>query len=67
MEHMSDEGLFKAIKFQEEFIFCKDCKYFKPFKDAAGYGTCQSNHTFDGAFRGTDYCSYAKAKETTRK
>lgn len=62
MEHMSDDGLFKAIKFSEEFIFCKDCKFFKKFKDAEGYGSCQSNHTFDGAFRETDYCSYAKPK-----
>lgn len=43
-------------------IFCKGCAYFKPFKDAQGYGECQSNHTFDGAFRETDYCSYAKEK-----
>lgn len=42
---------------------CKDCNYFKPFRDARGYGECQSNHTFDGAFRETDYCSYAKPKK----
>lgn len=45
-------------------ISCKDCKYYIPYKDASGYGCCQSNHTFDGAFRGTDFCSYAKPKDT---
>lgn len=49
----------------KRFIFCcKECQYFKPYKDASGYGTCQSKHTFDGAFRETDYCSYAKPKDT---
>lgn len=44
-------------------VLCKDCLYFKPFKDATGYGNCQSNHTFDGAFRESDFCSYAKEKK----
>lgn len=42
---------------------CKDCRYYIPFKDAQGYGSCQANHTFDGAFRDVDYCSYAKKKD----
>ena len=45
-------------------VNCKECDYFKPFKDAKGYGECRSKHTFDGAFRETDFCSYAKFKET---
>jgi len=43
---------------------CKECQYYIPYKDATGYGRCQSNHTFDGAFRDCDYCSYAKPKDT---
>lgn len=41
---------------------CKTCKYYIPFNDASGYGNCQANHTFSGAFKETDYCSYAKEK-----
>ena len=43
-------------------VECKDCVYFKSYKDASGYGSCQSKHTFDGAFRETDYCSYGQKK-----
>lgn len=52
---------------EEKIIFCKDCKYFKPFNDVNEYGTCQSKHTFDGAFKATDYCSYACQKANTQK
>ena len=44
-------------------IHCSECRYFRPYNDAKGYGRCMSNHTFDGAFRDIDYCSYAKKKE----
>lgn len=63
---MSDEELTKNLIRDlcgPTVIFCKDCKYYKPFKNADGYGECQSNHTFDGAFRDNDYCSYAKQKD----
>lgn len=52
---------------EKTVTYCKDCKYFKPFKEAPEYGNCQSNHTFDGAFKATDYCSYAQRKSDTQK
>ena len=54
--------LFQAVKFANEIVRCKECKYFRQFKDASGNGSCQSNHTFDGAFRETDFCSYGQRK-----
>lgn len=44
-------------------VTCGRCKYFKRFNDIPEYGTCQSKHTFDGAFRESDYCSYGKEKD----
>lgn len=61
---MSDEGLFQAIKFKAELVTCDKCKYYQPFdKNAKGYGKCIANHTFDGAFRDNDFCSYGIAKD----
>ena len=50
-------------KLKRMVICCGECKYFKPFRDASGYGECMSKHTFDGAFRKTDFCSNAVPKE----
>lgn len=49
-------------KTSEKIVHCSDCEYFKQFKDAKGYGECRSKHTFDGAFKSSDYCSYGKLK-----
>jgi len=46
----------------DDVVRCHDCLYFRPYKDAPQYGSCVSRHTFDGAFRDTDYCSYAQDK-----
>lgn len=48
---------------EHKIVKCKDCVYYIPYKDAIGYGKCQSNHTFNGAFRDEDFCSYAKSKD----
>ena len=42
---------------------CGKCKYFKRFDKDSPYGNCISKHTFDGAFREDDYCSYGKEKD----
>ena len=73
MSFIDEEGLMHAAcKSKKDTYYncpivlvqCKDCVYYIPYKDATGYGRCQSNHTFDGAFRDCDYCSYAKPKDT---
>lgn len=51
------------VKIVKDLVCCNECLYFRPYKDAPGYGSCISRHTFDGAFRECDYCSYAKRKD----
>lgn len=43
-------------------VECKDCIHFTPDEEAKGYGSCNSTHTFSGAFCETDFCSYGRKK-----
>lgn len=59
VHYKNGEASFEPL---ETIIHCQDCLYFKAYKDAPQYGSCISRHTFDGAFRDIDYCSYAKER-----
>lgn len=54
----------KKNKVEIAVIFCKECKYFKPYAqklNGVSYGECQARHTQDmWGFKANDYCSHAE-------